>query len=98
MFGSYRSRASLGDQGVIGAGPTTQAVGEDGGGGKAPGIENSTTVITRALGEDASGGMLPGFGGNLATTTTMAMGEEDGSGGQGLCLVFYQIQWNQVRA
>jgi len=78
MFGSYRSRASLGDQGVIGAGPTTREVGEDGGGGKAPGIENSTTVITRALGEDASGGMIPGFGGNLATT--MAVGE-NGDGG-----------------
>ena len=108
MFGSYRSRASLGDQGVIGAGPTTQAVGEDGGGiglgaikadpnsalknmmtraamgfedgggGKAPGIENSMAVTTRALGEDASGGMIPGFGGNLATT--MAVGENGGGG------------------
>jgi len=80
MIGSYRSRASLGDQGFLGAGPTTRAAMgfEDGGGGKAPGIENSMAVITRALGEDASGGMIPGFGGNLATT--MAVGENGGGG------------------
>ena len=70
MIGSYRSRASLGDQGFLGAGPKTR---------------NPIAAITRAVGEDASGGMLPGFGGSLeqapgliGSMLTQAMGEQEG--------------------
>jgi len=55
-----------------------------GGGGKAPGIENSMAVTTRAamgFEDGGGGGMLSDVVGNLATT--QAMGEEDGGGGFG---------------
>ena len=54
---------------------TTQAVGEESGGGN-----NGGTVTSQALGEESGGGNNGGGGG----MTTLALGEEGGSGGGGV--------------